>query len=133
MNNASAVGSPTAYLNNEKMLANEDEDNSNEKEIDNLDALVNEKTISLDLANTTHCLFLRACNFANVGKKSLVLGQDCNHIISVRLQINDRKRIQVERNFPSIATEGPAASVLRGISANRDCPKYCLKVLKSDN
>ena len=42
------------------------------------------------------------------------------------------ERIQVERNFPSFATEGPATSVLRGISANRDCPKtngvYCLQV-----
>ena len=104
------------------MLTNEDEDNFNEKEIDNLDALVNEKTISLALATTQH-LSRRDSNFANEGKKCLVLGQDCNHIISVRLQINDGKRIQVERNFPSFATEGPANSVLRGISANRGCSK----------
>ena len=51
---ANTVGSPTAHLNNEKMLPYEDEDNSNEKEIDNLDALVIEKTISLALAATQH-------------------------------------------------------------------------------
>ena len=72
------------------------------------------KTISLALATTQH-LFRRASNFANEDKKSLVLGQDCNHIISVRLQINE------------------------GISANGDCSKiiyvnckrkvvYCLQV-----
>ena len=119
----STIWSPITNLNNEKMHDKEDAENSHEKEVDNLDALVNEKTISLELANTTQCLFLRACNFANGGKKILVLGQDCNHIISVRLQINDGKRIQVERNFPSIATEGLATSVLRGISTNRDCSK----------
>ena len=70
------------------MHANEDADNSNEKELDNLDVLVNEKTISLALA----------CNFANGSKKSLVLGQDLNHIISVKLQIKDGKIIQVNRH-----------------------------------
>ena len=111
---ASTFGSPNAHLNNEKMLTNEDEDNSNEKEIDNLDALVNERAISLDLVFTQH-LFRRASNFVNEVKNCLVLGQDCNHIISVRLQINE------------------------GISANGDCSKiiyvnykrkvvYCLQV-----
>ena len=57
----------------------------------------------------------------------------------MKLQIKDRKRIQLERYFPSIATEGPAASIVRGISANLDCSKimndngrtevvYCFKV-----
>ena len=125
-------------MNNEKMLPYEDDDNSNEKDIDNLGAQVNEKTISLALATTQH-LSRRDSNFANEGKKCLVLGQDCNHIISVRLQIKDGKRIQVERNFRSFATEGPANSVLRGFGANRGCSKiiyanckarvvYCLLV-----
>ena len=67
------------------MLSNEDADSSNEKEIDNLDAIVKEKTISLDLATTQH-LFRLACNYANGSKKSLVLVQDLNHIISVKLK-----------------------------------------------
>ena len=104
------------------MPTNEGTDNSNEKDIDNLKTLVNEKTTSSNLA-TTQILFQRGCNFANGSKKSLVLGQDSNHIISVRLQVNDRKRIQVERYFPSIATEGPGTSIRRGISANGDCSK----------
>ena len=87
---ASTFGSPTAHLNNGKMLTNEDADNSNEKDNDKLDALVNEKTTSSILA-TTQRLFRRACNFANGSKKGLVRGDDCNNIISVRLQINDRK------------------------------------------
>ena len=56
----------------------------------------------------------------------------------MKLQIKDGKRIQRERYFPSIATEGPATSVARDISANWDCSKiiylngrtevvYCLK------
>ena len=40
---ASTLGSPTAHLNNEKMNTNEDADNFHEKEIDNLNALVNEE------------------------------------------------------------------------------------------
>ena len=104
------------------MLTNEDEDNFNEKEIDNLDTLVNEKTISLAFA-TTQLLSRRDSNFATEGKKSLVLGQDCNHIISIRQQIKDWKRIQVELNFALFTAEGPANSVLRGISANRGCSK----------
>ena len=134
---SSTVGSPITHLNNEK-LHDKDAENAHEKEVDNLDALVNERTISLDLVTTQH-LFRRASNFANEGKKRLVFGQDCNHIISVRLQINGGKRIQVEGNIPSLDTEGPATSVLRGISANRDCSKiiyancktnvvYCLQI-----
>ena len=87
---ASTLGRPTANLDNDKMHADEDADNSHEKEIDNVDALVNEKTISLALA-TTQRLFRRACNFANGSKKSLVLAQDSNHIISVKLQIKEGK------------------------------------------
>ena len=41
----------------------------------------------------------------------------------MNLQINGRKRVQVECYFPSITTEGPANSDLRGISVNRDCPQ----------
>ena len=123
---ASTFGSPTAHLNNGKMLTNEDADNSNEKDNDKLDALVNEKTTSSILA-TTQRLFRRACNFANGSKKSLVLVQDSNHIISVKLQIKDAKIIQVECYFPSITTEGPATSVLRGISANRGCSKIIIR------
>ena len=85
------------------MPTNENTDNSNEKEIDNLYVLVNEQTTSSNLA-TTQRLFQRGCNFANGSKKSLVLGQDPNHIISMKLQIKDGRRIQVERYFPSIAT-----------------------------
>ena len=118
----STLGSPTAHLNNEKMHTNDDADNSHENGIDNLDALVNEKTTSSTLA-TTQRLFRRASNFANEGKKSLVLGQDYNHIISIMLQIKDGKRVQVERYYHPTATEGPAIPVLRGICANQDCPK----------
>ena len=104
------------------MLSNEDADNSNEKEIDNLNAIVNEKMISLDLATTQH-LFRLACNYANGSKKDFSFVQDLNHIISVKPQIMNRKGIQVELNFPSFATEGPATSVLRGIRAYRGCSK----------
>ena len=41
----------------------------------------------------------------------------------MKLQIEDGKRVQVECYFHSIATEGPAISDLRGISANQACPK----------
>ena len=53
--------------------------------------------------------------------------------------MNDRKKVQVERKFPSFDTERPTTSVLRGISANPDYSKilyvnsrtkivYCLQV-----
>ena len=38
----------------------------------------------------------------------------------MKLQIKDGKRVQVQRYFPSTATEGPGISVLRDIGANRD-------------
>ena len=49
---ASTLESPTANLNNVKMHTNQDADNSNEKDIDTLDALVKEKTTSSILATT---------------------------------------------------------------------------------
>ena len=42
----------------------------------------------------------------------------------MKLQIKDGKRIQRDRYSPSIATEGPATSVVRGICANWDCSKF---------
>ena len=49
--------------------------------------------------------------------------------MTMKLQIKDGKSVQVERYFPSNATEGPAISELRGISAKPDCPK----IIYADN
>ena len=46
----STIGSPTPNPNNDKMHANEDADNSHEKEIDNVDILVDEKHYFLGLS-----------------------------------------------------------------------------------
>ena len=66
------LGSTTAHLNNAKRHANEDADTSNEKEIDNVDALVNEMITSI--LTDIQCLFQQACNNANGSKKRLALG-----------------------------------------------------------